>query len=469
MSTKSNKVLFLVPDGVGVRNFLYSDIIKNLKETATICVWSTLSKTAFESVEKLHDITIKHQFSDLKKQSIVTKIATESATYARLLHNVTLVDNNTVLCNWNSKSSSFKQGFQKKISKTIGIWASKKYHRILSLEKLSNSNWSTKVIASYEKELKALNPDVIFITHQRVAALMPICIAAKNLNIKVVTAIYSWDNLPKGRLAVEADYYLVWSEYMKKEMRLFYPEIPIEKCIVTGSPQFEFYTKKERIISREAFAKRYNLDISKKWICFSGDDTITSPYDHLYLRDVVECIDQSDFNNIVQVIFRRSPADFSNRYDEVLNRNPILIKAIDPIWKNHGIGWGSNFPQLEDVDLLVNLAFHCDVVLNLGSTMAHDFAVFNKPCLYFKYNHFNSGQWNVETIYKFQHFKSMGDLDAVVWITSKDFIIKQLKLALEEPSEVAKDREEWLRIVVQHPLELSGEQIATVLLTAKIN
>ncbi|PKH67687.1 hypothetical protein CXF59_07210 [Flavobacterium sp. ALD4] len=469
MRINPNKILFLVPDGVGVRNFLYSDIIKNLKKKTAVCVWSSLPKEAFESVEKLHDITIEYQFSPLKRQSVGTKITTEAATYARLLRNSKLVDNPTILTNWNVKSNNFKQAIQKKVSQTIGFWASKKYNRILWLEKTSISFLSSSVLHRYRVQLKALQPDVVFITHQRVTALMPICIAAKNLNIKVVTAIYSWDNLPKARLAVDADYYLVWSEYMKKEMRLFYPEIPPEKCIVTGSPQFEFYTKKERIISREAFAARYNLDISKKWICFSGDDTITSPYDQLYLKDVVESITQSDFNNVAQVIFRRSPADFSNRYDEVLNTNPILIKAIDPIWKNYGTGWGSNFPQLGDVDLLVNLAFHCDVVLNLGSTMAHDFAVFDKPCLYFKYNHFNSDQWNVETIYKFQHFKSMGDLDAVVWITSKDCILKQLKLALQEPNEVAKDRKEWLRIVVQHPLELSCEQIAAVLLTAKIN
>jgi hypothetical protein len=41
---------------------------------------------------------------------------------------------------------------------------------------------------------------------------MPICIAAKELNIPVITAIYSWDNLPKARLAVQADKYIVWSD-----------------------------------------------------------------------------------------------------------------------------------------------------------------------------------------------------------------------------------------------------------------
>ena len=56
-----------------------------------------------------------------------------------------------------------------------------------------------------------------------------------------ITFIFSWDNLPKARLAVEADLYLVWSQWMKDEMRDYYPEISEEKVKLVGTPQFEFY------------------------------------------------------------------------------------------------------------------------------------------------------------------------------------------------------------------------------------
>ena len=41
------KVLFIIPDGVGIRNYLYSDIITNLKDKAEIVFWSSLPKEAF--------------------------------------------------------------------------------------------------------------------------------------------------------------------------------------------------------------------------------------------------------------------------------------------------------------------------------------------------------------------------------------------------------------------------------------
>lgn len=468
MKTKPNKVLFLVPDGVGVRNYLYSDVIEHLKDSTTICVWSALPKVAFDAVEQWHGITIDYQFLALQKQGIRSKIATESATYARLLRNAQLVNNPTILSNWNDSSSNWKQYLQKRITKSIGFWASKKYSRILWLEKVSMNSWNDTAVTRLEQRLEALQPDTVFITHQRVAGLMPVCIATQRQNIKVVSAIYSWDNLPKARLAVQADFYLVWSNYMKNEMQLYYPEILSEKCVVTGTPQFEFYSQKNRIISREAFAARYNLDASKKWLCFSGDDTITSPNDHLYLKDIAESIQATSLSASVQVIFRRSPADFSNRYDVVLSDYPTLIKAIDPIWKNYGTGWGSNFPQLEDVTLLVNLAFHCELVLNVGSTMAHDFAIYDKPCCYFKYNHAASPHWNVETIYNFQHFRTMKNLDAVVWITAKETLAKQLEVVLLRPNAVAIERKVWLQTIVQHPLEASSSSIASVLIPSKL-
>lgn len=467
MTSKPNKILFLVPDGVGVRNYLYSDIIAQLKQTATVCVWSSLPKEAFESVEKLHDIKIEHHFLPLKKQSIATKIATESATYARLLSNAKLVDNPTIMFNWNNKGINFKQVIQKKISKRLGLWASKKYNRILWLEKISDSFWSSKVIASYEKQLKALQPSVVFITHQRVAALMPICLAANALKIKVVSAIYSWDNLPKARLAVKADYYLVWSDYMKKEMELYYPEIAPEKVVVTGTPQFEFYTKKDTIVSREAFAAIYNLDVAKKWLCFSGNDALSSPYDHQYLEDVADTVATMEAGKRPEIIFRKSPADVYNRFTTILAKHSSFITAIEPVWENYGEGWGSNFPKIEDVSLLVNLAFHCDVVVNIGSTMAHDFAIYNKPCLYLNYNQTYSAYWNVETIYNFQHFRSMGDLDAVGWITNKKAILEKINEALESPLSIASQRKLWIERVVRHPLEESSELIAAVLLQSK--
>ena len=64
-------------------------------------------------------------------------------------------------------------------------------------------------------------------------------LAARDLNIPTAVFIFSWDNLPKGMLVVEADYYFVWSTHMKNELLYYYSNIKESQIRITGSPQFE--------------------------------------------------------------------------------------------------------------------------------------------------------------------------------------------------------------------------------------
>lgn len=462
---KNKKVLFLIPDGVGIRNYLYSDVLKHLKDESHIAFWSPLPEVAFEEVKTLHKIEVQYKTIKFATEGILTRLFKESSTYARLLYNSRIVKNDTILVNWRKENKNFKLRQLYSLAEVIGLWASKKYQRILNLELQSKKYWKRSLIEHYKNELELFKPTSIFITHQRVAALMPICIAAKELDIPVITAIYSWDNLPKARLAVQADYYIVWSDYMKEEVHLYYPEIPPARVIVSGTPQFEFYFKEDLFETRATFASKCGLNPAKKWICFSGDDKTTSPNDPLYLKDVLEAIENDNKLNEIQLIFRRCPADFSDRYDSILKEYENIV-SINPLWHTTQTGWNFFFPKYDDVKLLVNLALHCDLVINVGSTMAHDFAILNKPCLYLNYKHNENSHWSSETVYQFQHFRTMQGLDAVGWLNSAEEIAEKINLALTHPEQVGKDRKKWLEKIVQHPLEENSKKIAQVLLNS---
>lgn len=455
------KVLFLIPDGVGIRNYLYSSVITHLKNNSKIAFWSTLPEEAFEETFNLHQINVEFKKIKLHSEGFYTRLWKEASVFARLKYNSHKLDNPTILNNWRKNNKNFKLRQLYNFAEIIGNWASKKYERILNLEEKSKNGWSRDLISYYKKELKESGVSSIFITHQRVGNLMPICIAAKQLGIKVTTAIYSWDNLPKARLAVLADQYLVWSDYMKEEMKIYYPEIHSSKVIVSGTPQFEFYSVKEKLVSRSDFALKYNLDANKKWICFSGDDKTTSPYDANYLQDMAISI--QNFSNDYHILFRRSPADFSDRYDSVLKDYKELITSVDPVWNTTADGWGTFFPKLEDVDLLVNMAYHCFVAVNVGSTIAHDFSVFDKPCIYINYDQKFAENWSVNTIYKFQHFRSMDGLDAVVFVNSFDEWQDKLIKIAQNPDIIAVERNNWRNRIIMHPLDLSSKLIVNSL------
>lgn len=423
---------------------------------------SPLPDEIFNAVRNLHNIDLHYASLTLPKENILVRWLRETTTFARLNWNAKKVKNPTILSFWNYKPQG---GLLKTLFNKTNIWIGKvicrNYRIILLLERTAIKLWSDATISFYEDELLKNKIDKIFITHQRVAHLMPICIAAKNLGIEVITVIYSWDNLPKARLHVLADKYLVWSAHMKEEMATFYPEIPQDKVIVTGTPQFEFYQKKDQIIDKEVFAKKHGLDASKKWILYSGGDTLTSPYDQNYLEDLAEALkDRQD----IQIIFRRSPADFSGRFVTVLKNFEGQIFALDPVWQI-GSTWSSNIPLAADFEMLANIACHSALAINLGSTIAHDFANFNKPTIYINYEQSQKTSWSVRVVNSFQHFKSMPSKDAVIWINDKSDWREIITKTINNPNKVAKDRQLWFRIINSINGISASEKIAKILLS----
>ena len=455
MKHKSH-VVFVVPDGVGVKNYLYSNVLKHVGFQSRVTIWSTLPQSAFEGIKALHQIDFEYRELQLYPENIKTRLLREAATYARLNYNQRVTGNPTILMNWRVPKRNFKLRLLYKLAELIGKSTVYKTRRILKLEARAKASWSEALINTYKADLEEMQATSLFITHQRVAGLMPICMAAAAKKIKTTTAIFSWDNLPKARLNVSVDQYIVWSDWMKDEMQIYYQEINPSQVFVTGTPQFEFYKEEQRLIDRVSFAKKYGLNPKAKWICFSGDDELSSPYDPYYLKDIAENLPQDQ--GPIQIIFRRCPVDFSNRYDEVLKQYNDIIISIDPIWYTEAESWIGYYSKIEDINLQVNLAHHCSMVINLGSTMALDFATFNKPCLYVNYDPVVDAHWTTKDIYKFQHLTSMEGLEPVGWINSVSEIDSKISQAFHD--ELGRDRALWFKKIVQHPHERSSEIIA---------
>ena len=416
----SNKTLLLFPDGVGIRNYLYADVFKGYE--ANLVLFHAFDKVTEEEVKKLTHISESYVIPQYN-ETIKEKFLRELICLARLRYNSKLVENPTLLTNWKRNH----KGFSKKIFYLLIHFVSYfivRYSQILSLE---NRYQKTIRKTIYYKKISALllkiNPQKLFCSHQRGLQCAPIFAAAQDLGITTLTVIYSWDNLPKARMALRADKYLVWSDYMFQELKLYYQEIKDSQIEVTGTPQFECYTNPENIIPKDEFYQKYNLDVHKKIICYSGDDVLTCPDDPKYLEDVADELVKNNLDNDYQILLRRCPVDISGRFDAVVAKYPNLIKQAPPLWNfEPNSSWTTIYPLPEDIKLLVSTVYYSEVVVNLGSTMAFDFAMFKKPCIYINYDQEEkvNPNWSVNTIYNFQHFKSMPSQDVVLWWNSKE-------------------------------------------------
>lgn len=445
-------ILIVVPDGVGVKNYLYSNFLKSLKEKSNVEIWSKLPSEILKENIPFDSSSINYDNLELPKQHFFSRFLWEASSWARLLYFSNKVKNETLLYN-RSRSKKFGLSFFLLLTRIFGYFLSFFYKNILLSELISRKLWSKNDITHFATLLKERKITSILITHQRVVNLIPLCLAAEEVGVKISSVIFSWDNIPKAKLCIKADYYFVWSEHMKSELLQFYPEISEESIFITGTPQFEFYLEKNRIIERIEFAKKFNLDPHRKWICYSGDDLFTSPYDPFYVQDICESLSYIDISLRPLVILRKSPVDVSGRYDFLLNIYKDTLVFVDPVLvSNDSKNWDGILTAYEDIDNLVNLSFHCDLVINIGSTMAFDFAAYGKPCIYINYNAFHSNVWDINSIYKFQHFRSMEGLKPVHFLDDKNNWSASISNMLNDSNEYCKDKDVWFRKIVNHPL-----------------
>jgi len=458
------KICFIVPDGVGVRNYLYSNIISNFPAGTEVVIYTPLAEEIMEDIKKRNpNQTIIYERMPLYRESITAMFLKEAITYARLLHFTRLDNNPTTMINWTRKKHRRLSVIFNALNEFAGRFLMPSYPWILRFEKiLEKMTRNTRFVKSQKAALKKMAPDAIFCTHQRSNDAAAIMVAAIELEIPTTCAIYSWDNLPKARLLVRSRYYITWSGYMKEEMKKYYPEISDENIIVTGTPQFEFYHDSSLHVSREEFCKQTGLDPGRKILCFSGND-LTFPCDELYLRDVAEAVSQLPPDEQPQILLRRCPVDLSGRFEPVTADFPELIKKSDPLWKKLDKGWQAIIPTTEDVALLVNVSLHSDAVINVGSTMAHDFAVFGKPAIYINYDQPTVTYWSAVTNNQYQHFRSMPDKDCVIWLNSKHEIKEVVKQALNGHKPFNSVNGQWFGVIALQPVTVASKNIAQVL------
>ncbi|NVK50375.1 MAG: hypothetical protein HWE09_11435 [Cyclobacteriaceae bacterium] len=456
----TKKILFVIPDGVGIRNYLYSDLFYHLNQKGfQIHLMHNLESQFLNYVKKERGISFSDEPLRKVTESRFQQFLRETSTYSRLKHNAKLKQNPTILSNWfKVKNNTLKRVFQKATELASSTLFN--YEGIQYLEETNRLKWRQSLaFKEFRSDIERIQPDLIFITHQRVSTLEPLCLAAADLGVKTVTAIFSWDNLPKARLPIRTNYYAVWSDYMKGEILEYYPEIPESSISVVGTPQFDFHFQPELLESREEFAAKYGLDTTNKWILFSGDDELTSPHDPDYLKDVASALES---NPNISILFRQVPVCTVDRYQKVLDRFSN-ITHIPPKWEK-GTSWMSFYPLFDDIKLLMNLCHHCEFSVNIGSTIGLDFAYFDKPTVFLAYDTVSDEDWSTEVVYQFQHFRSFEGLDAVVFAKEKSNLSALLNQVLEKPELFSTQKHLWKdKIASNRKNKTSSRQITAFL------
>jgi len=461
------KIVLVLPDGVGIRNFLCTRFIDQLLADGEVVIWHGLAdnlvalhrgrwgdRVRWERLPHYHEGVLERLVRPAKAQAQLHAFAQED--HYDCIRRTRLIARRRM-----SLQGTVVQGTADLLGRAF---ASVRGAARLDAWHFRRAA-ASPLLPVYVNFLQQEHPDVIFCAHQRAVTAVPCLIAARQLGIPSATFVYSWDNLPKGRMAVPADHYLLWSDLMRDEMRRYYPEKPEASLHVCGTPQFEHYFNTTLFEEREPFLRRLGLDPARKLVLFSGDDMATSPFDPCYLADLAAALRRLPETARPQICFRRCPADLSKRYQSVLEQYPEIVVS-EPAWIDTGDGnWTQTVPTMDDVRLLCNLARHCNVVVNVGSTMAMDFAIFDNPTVFLAYDPppALSTPFRIADIYGYPHYKRFDQLQPVHWAKSAATLGEIVMHALAHPQEKAEARRRWVEAQVCQPMDQASERLVAAL------
>jgi len=453
------RYLLVIPDGTGIRNFFCTPFIDLLLETGSVHVGHGLPVASVAPFESQWGERVTWSRLPSIRDGVFERAARQSKASAQIFWQRR--SRGEVPLKLRRPAARFRDRLMARVTNAAG-WLFGGRRRIVWLDRLHRLSASQAThMPAFRDFIARMKPDVVFCSHQKSLSAVPAMLAACEADIPTATFIYSWDNLPKGRMPVHADHYLVWSNFMRDELLSYYPDVSADSVHVVGTPQFESYSDSSILESRAAFFAHWKLDSSRPVVCFSGDDPGCSPYDPRFLEDLADAMRSVPASERPQILFRRSPVDWSNRYDPALKKHPE-ITVCDPRWQSLSEGdWSEIVPMREDVALLVNLVYHADAVVNLGSTMAMDFAAYDKPAIYVAYNPVSGDpHWNAEDVYRRPHFQSVHELQPVYWVRSREKLAEVVMHAIRNPGEKRSERRAWLHRHVLQPMGEASERFA---------
>lgn len=458
------KIGVVITDGVGFRNFILSDFIKEAKNAFTeVVIFSCLPKSVYES-QNLNCEIIELEVFQEKFQTWFFRKAKE-VTHLQLhaKDNFGIQDNLRIT----KSTANNPQGIA---TRFLHLFSSKIHSEkwILRYNKWQQLTFKTnRITVKYSQLLKEYPVDVLFFTHQRPPYIAPLILAAEKLNIKTATFIFSWDNLAsKGRMAGNFDYYLVWSDLMKAELQHFYQSIKENQVHVVGTPQFEPYVLNRYGMSKENFFSRFNLDASLPTVLFSCGDVTTSKNDPLYIETIAKGIEKEQFIKKINFLVRTSPAEEPTRFAALAEKYPF-IQWNFPDWSqarsNHQESWSQRIPSVEDVTDLKSVLMFTDISVNMLSTMSLDNMLFDKPVINTVFGNATNGLYDDQRFLNYAHIKKVVESSAVAIAKNEIELIEAINQCLSTPDYKIQEQKALLELQIGKPLEQTSKRIAETL------
>lgn len=447
-------IVLLVSSGWGVRTFLQTDVLPELRRRARVVVFASpdlvsplRERLGGIPVEPLHPFDPKvgaygrayrrrnHRF--LRLSSTGTR-RLKQADYRRTLRGLRRL------------SFDLLELDARLFARREGLAAMLERERRLLLRDHPQA-------AEYERRLRGHGADLVVSTLPHAHEEAPPAIVARHLGIRTAAWINSWDNLTsKPAYYTGYDHYFAWSERLRCELLQYYPEAAAGTVDVTGVPHFDWY--RQPPIPREELFAAYGFDPRRPLVLYGAATPHLAPSEHL----VVERLARDLARTEAQLLVRTHPGDDGGRFLDLGAGFAMQIPG------RRGRGRIDGYcPTVEENRELVSTIHHADVVVNLASTLTLDAAVCDRPVVNVAFDPLPQGSLSraVDKYYThYDHYRTVVEHGAVRLARSPEELSARIADYLRDPG---LDREGRRRVAELWcgPLDgQAGRRLAAALL-----
>jgi len=294
---------------------------------------------------------------------------------------------------------------------------------------------------AHDALVKKYRPDVVF--NMATRSDRGIVKSANRLGVKTIDMPKTWDNPSKILFHTKADHIIVWSPFMYDQV-IENQDYSPEEVIVTGIPQFDFYDRKDGLLSREEFCKKNGLDPSKKIILYASAGRVYCD-DIGYVEKTKQLMRDGYIKN-AQILVRphfgykgESERFLSLEDDEVVvDKSHTQSTRFSDLWDS----------SKEHIYHLYNTLYHADVCVNIASTMTLDATACNTPVININFDLSKSVSPHNSTkrLYKFDYTKEVMETGGTWYTRSQEEYLKALQDVLKE----GKRKEEGTKRMIEH-------------------
>ncbi|MCG9881414.1 MAG: CDP-glycerol glycerophosphotransferase family protein, partial [Bacteroidia bacterium] len=321
---------------------------------------------------------------------------------------------------------------------------------------------------SYKSQFLDYKPDLVIVTRVlNYSKDYPILRMADKLKVPAISLVSSWDNLTsKGFYSFSINKIVVWNNVLKEEaMSLFgYPEKDI---FVSGIPRYDSFFNYEPKISKKEYCLKMGLDPNKKIILYgtgsatTGRTSIDLVSPEPEIADfIVDNINNGKIEN-AQLIVRLHPQAEVNSYEFLKNKLNLVLQI-----PGKSTSFQDRLFSKTDDDDFANTLYFSDVVVNLGSTISIDAAVFDKPiiCIFYDFRGLRPFEKSVKRLYHFDHYHKLLKTNGIKLSDSNEVLIEDINTYLNNPKLLVNERFEMVKQQCFYTDGKSGERVADFLI-----